>query len=108
MIAGSIFASNASLVAALIFAAIGTPSLVLLLSRLITKVDVVTVFGRRSKAVIRFPGKKRRAREVYGRICARVRQVQQQLAAENPEPGPATPAPPESFAPPMPPEPALP
>ena len=84
-IGGMIFAANASVVAAAIFAAIGLPSLALILARLALKVDVVTVFGRRSKATIRFPWRKRRAREAYGRICSRVRQVQQQVGAENPE-----------------------
>jgi len=106
LIAGSLFAAAAPIAVTLIFTAFGAPSLVLAIVRMIVKVDVVTVFGRRSKAAIRFPFQKRRAREVYGRICARTRQVQTQLAAENAEP--ATPAPPESFAPPLPPEPVLP
>jgi len=106
-IGGTIFAANASSTAAAIFAALGMPSLALILFRVALKVDVVTVFGRRSKATIRFPWRKRRAREAYGRICARVRQVQQQVGVENREPDVAPqPAPPEEM-PPLPPRPIL-
>jgi hypothetical protein len=105
LIAGLLFAAAAPLGVTLLFTALGAPSLALLIVRMIVKVDVVTVFGRRSKAVIRFPWHKRRAREVYGRICARTRQVQAQIAAgQRDEATPAS----ESIAPPLPPEPALP
>lgn len=97
-IGGSIFAARASMIAAAIFAVLGLPSLVLLILRLALSVDVVTVFGRRSKAIIRFPWNKRRARETYGRICARARQVQQRVGAENPEPDVALPPGPELSA----------
>jgi hypothetical protein len=59
--------------AALFFAVFGFPALVAFLARLLLGVDVVTIFGRRSKASIRFTWRKRRAREVYGVICAAVR-----------------------------------
>ena len=107
LIGGTIFAANASVVAAAIFAAIGIPSLALILARVALKVDVVTVFGRRSKATIRFPWRKRRAREAYGRICSRVRQVQQQVGAENPEAEVAPQAAPPTEMPPLPPRPIL-
>lgn len=59
--------------------------------------DVVTVFGRRSKAVIRFNSfQATRARVVYGQICSAVRRAQ------------ATPSVPESFAPLPPPDVPLP
>jgi hypothetical protein len=59
--------------AALIFGVFGVPALLAFLIRLFLGVDVVTIFGRRSKANIRFALRKRRAREVYGAICAAVR-----------------------------------
>lgn len=83
LIGGLIFAANGSVVVAAIFAAVGVPSLVLIMVRLARQVDVISVFGRRSKAVIRFPYRKRRARETYGHLCARARQIQEQIASEN-------------------------
>jgi len=70
------------------------PFLIAASLRAILGVDVVTAFGRRSKAVMRFSFRKARAREVYGHICARVRQVHRNLeheiaesaAAEVPQP----------------------
>ena len=103
LIGGSIFGANAPPLVALIFAMIGVPSLIFILLRLAMKVDVVTVFGRRSRAVIRFPYRKQRAREVYGRLCARTRQVQEQIATENA----GFEAPPPGEAPPLPPGPIL-
>jgi hypothetical protein len=47
--------------------------------RLALKLDYVSVFGRRSKAVMRFSFRKRRAREVYGRICSRALEVQRAM-----------------------------
>jgi hypothetical protein len=87
-------------IAAIIFAVITLPFLILLLVRVIWKLDVVSVFGRRSKAVMRFSIRKRRARETYGRICSRALEVQramveQQTAAiTDAQP----PSPPEDFA----------
>ena len=62
--------------AALIFAAMGLPAFIPLVLRLILGVDVVTVFGKRSKAALRFAFRKRRAREVYGILCAAARRAQ--------------------------------
>lgn len=62
--------------AAIIFAAFGLPALIALLVRLLLGVDVITVFGRRSKTDLRFALRKQRAREVYGTICAAVRSAQ--------------------------------
>jgi uncharacterized integral membrane protein len=61
--------------AALMFGIFGFPMLVVFLMRLLLGVDVVTIFGRRSKANVRFTLRKRRAREVYEAICAAVRQA---------------------------------
>ena len=55
--------------------------------RLIFRVDAVTVFGRRTKAVMRFSFRKRRAREVFGWVCERTREKQAQPAPENAEEG---------------------
>lgn len=54
--------------------------------RLATRVDFVSVFGRRSKAVMRFSLRKRRAREVYGRICSRALEVQRAMIEPEAEP----------------------
>ena len=62
--------------AALIFGLFGLPFLIAFLTRLLLGVDVVTVFGRRSKTDLRFALRKQRAREAYGTICAAVRNAQ--------------------------------
>ena len=71
---------------ALPFLAAGLAFLIAFLIRLSMGRDVITVFGRRSKAVLRFGSfGKDRAREVYGQICAAVRRGQSAL----PETAPA-------------------
>lgn len=65
-----------ALAAAAVFGAIGAPFLIALLLRVMFGVDVITVFGRRSKAIMRFSLRKKRAREVYGQVCAAVRNAQ--------------------------------
>jgi hypothetical protein len=75
--------------AAITFALLAVPFLIACLVRLILKHDYVTVFGRRSKAAMRFM-RKRRAREVYGRICSRTTEVQRAATpAASFGPGPA-------------------
>ena len=59
--------------AALVFGVFGAPALLAFLIRLFLGVDVVTIFGRRSKANVRFSLRKKRAREVYGAVCAAIR-----------------------------------
>lgn len=59
--------------ASMLFAIFGLPALVAFLTRLLLGVDVVTIFGKRSKASVRFTWRKKRAREMYGAICAAVR-----------------------------------
>lgn len=59
--------------AALIFGIFGAPAFFGFFIRLFFGVDVVTIFGRRSKADLRFGLRKRRARQTYGTICAAVR-----------------------------------
>jgi hypothetical protein len=65
---------------AISFGILALPFLIGLVVRLMLKVDYVSVFGRRSKAVMRFSLRKRRAREVYGRICSRALEVQRAMA----------------------------
>ncbi|MEA2238069.1 MAG: hypothetical protein QOC81_2793 [Thermoanaerobaculia bacterium] len=71
---------------AITFGVFALPFLLACIFRLVMKVDSVTVFGKRSKAVMRFTVRKRRAREVYGRICARAVEVQRAMVPREPEP----------------------
>jgi hypothetical protein len=64
--------------AGLIFLLLGSPAIIGFLVRLIFRVDVITIFGRRSKASMRFRIRKGRARQVYGQVCAAVRSAQRQ------------------------------
>ena|ERR1700741_373401 len=68
--------------AAIIFAIFGLPALLAFLVRLFLRLDVVTVFGRRSKTDLRFALRKQRAREVYGTICAVVRNAHRQAGVD--------------------------
>jgi len=71
---------------AAVFGVVALPFLAAAIIRLVWKLDFVTVFGRRSKAVMRFSLHKRRAREVYERICARTAEVQRSPEAPQSEP----------------------
>jgi len=83
-------------VAAAWFGVVALPFLAACIVRLVLKVDIVTVFGRRSKAVLRFTFRKRRAREMYGRICSRTLEVQRAMVEVEPEmPEPVDEPPPE-------------
>jgi len=73
--------------AAIVFGAFGLPALISFLVRLFLGIDIVTVFGRRSKTDLRFALRKQRAREVYGTICAAVRNAQRVPVAESPRTG---------------------
>ena len=88
---------------AITLGAVAAAALLLGLIRLATQVDVVTVFGRRSKASVRFPYRKSYARKIYNEICANTaaaqRKVAHEIAANEPPPEPAIP--PEEM-PPMP------
>lgn len=104
--------SDATWAVALIFLAFALPFLIAFTLRLIVGVDVITVFGRRSKAVLRFSFRKERARQVYGTICAAVRNAQRVRPATSPGTSPGTsPAPtvemPPWEKPPQPEEPAF-
>lgn len=88
---------------ATIFGIFAVPATIAFLVRLIWGLDIVTVYSRRSKLAIRFRLRKTKAREVYGHVCAIVREAQRRKAAEYGSEAP-TPAP-ESIEPPLPPEP---
>jgi hypothetical protein len=64
------------------FAAVAGVALVFGVTRFLLQIDVVTVFGRRSKAAIRYPYRKAFARRIYGEICASVAAAQRRLARE--------------------------
>ncbi len=66
------------------FGILALPFLAVCVVRLVLKLDYVTVFGRRSKAVMRFAIRKRRARETYGRICSRTMEVQRAMIEPEP------------------------
>lgn len=73
--------------AAVMMFIMGAPFIVLFLLRVIVRMDVITIFGRRSKARMRFLFRKQRARMVYGQVCAAVRQAQRRREPETgPEP----------------------
>jgi hypothetical protein len=82
---------------AAVFFALALPFLILFLVRLLLGQYVVTIFGRRSRAEMRFSSRLK-AREIYGKVCAAVREAQR--TARPPE-APAPEAPAE--APPAPP-----
>lgn len=74
--------------AALFFLILGAPAVIGFLLRLALGREVVTIFGRRSKAALRFGVfRKQRARDVYGQVCAAVRRAQGRVSrAESPTP----------------------
>ena len=86
LVAGVTYASNGPSQVVAIIAAFAAPSAVALTVRLIFKVDVISIFGRRSRAAIRFSFRKKRAREVYGRLCYRTRQKQRIPEEVTPQP----------------------
>jgi hypothetical protein len=53
-----------------------------LLLRVVLKVDAITVCGRRTKAQVHFWFRKRRARELFARICRAVKERQDKLARD--------------------------
>jgi hypothetical protein len=71
--------SRSALPAAIFFGILAVPFFIACIVRLVMRLDFVSVFGRRSKAVMRFALRKRRAREVYGRICSRALEVQRAM-----------------------------
>jgi hypothetical protein len=60
----------------------GLPALVALASRLALRLDVVTVYGPRTRASLRFSLRKARGREVYLLVCRLARERQERMARE--------------------------
>ena len=86
--------------AAIPFFVLGAPLFLGALVRLAMGRSVVTVFGRRTRAVLRFGVfRTTRAREVYGQLCAAVRRGQSALATVRESPAP--PLPPDVPLPPL-------
>jgi len=88
-------------VAALVLGCFTLPFVAAFVLRLALKVDVITVFGKRTMASMKFGFRKERAREIYRDLSRKIRACQEKAAASLPKP----PAPPEaplppSFAPP--------
>lgn len=54
--------------------------------RFILKVDVITVFGRRSRARLQFGYRKQRARRLYAEICEQVKVAQEPVTTSAPPP----------------------
>ena len=67
---------------AMTLAAVAAIALILGAVRLMLQVEVVSVFGRRSKAAIHYAYRKAFARRMYNEICANVAAAQRRLASE--------------------------
>jgi hypothetical protein len=65
-----------------VFALTGLPAAMALVLRLALRLDVVTVFGKRTKAEIHFWFRKSRARQVYREVCRRAKDRQDSLARD--------------------------
>ena len=85
--------------AAVVMALFASPFAVAFLLRILLKVDVITVYGKRTKATIRFGLRKGRARMIYADLTAKIRARQAKALAEQPPP-PAPPAPEVPLPPP--------
>jgi hypothetical protein len=68
--------------ASLWVALFSVPFLLILIFRLLFRVDIVSVFGRRSKTSLHFALRKQRARELYNHICERVADAQRTAGDE--------------------------
>jgi hypothetical protein len=78
--------------AAVGFLFMGVPMLLMFFGHLILRTDVITVFGRRTMARMRFGIRKGRARKVYTELVEKVRIAQDAIrAAQPPPPAPAAP-----------------
>ena len=109
---GSLFFGGLALIAALgnaefgvaiLFGCFAAPFVVSFVLRLAMKVDVITVYGRRTMACMKFGFRKQRAREVYRDLTQKIRACQEKAAAALPKPAP--PPAPEVPLPPAPPAP---
>lgn len=101
---GIFIGDEAAPVMGLMFGIIAVPSTIAFLVRLIWGLDIVTVFGRRSKLTMRFRLRKEKAREMYAHVCALVAEAQRRKAEEYATEAAVATAP-ESTEPPLPPGP---
>jgi hypothetical protein len=80
------------------FATLSLPFLLGMVIRLILKQEVITVYGRRSRAAMKYTFRKTFAHEKFNEICALVTAAQERIAAERramePPPQPASEIPP--------------
>jgi len=83
IIGGFTYVGGGGWIATSIILAFAVPSTIAIFLRLIYRVDVISIFGKRSRATIRFSFKKQQARELYGRLCHRTRQVQTNIEESN-------------------------
>lgn len=81
---GIAFLARQEAAVAISFGVLAVPFFIGCVFRLVWKLDYVSVFGRRSKAAMRFSIRKRRAREVYDRICSRTLEVQRAMMEREP------------------------
>lgn len=86
ILAAAAFQSEHMPNAALTFALGSVPFLLALFARALLKQEVITVFGRRSKASLRFTFRKTFAHEKYNEICELARTSQEAVAASLPPP----------------------
>ena len=73
---GAYSSNPVGIIASSLFALLAAPAAIAFLLRLILRLDVITIYGRRSRARMRFVLRKKRARAVYGQVCAAVRRAQ--------------------------------
>jgi hypothetical protein len=80
------------LVVAIVFACLAAPFVIAFVLRLILKVDVITVYGRRTMARMKFYFRKGTAREIYRDLALKIRARQEKAAAaQAPPPAPSLP-----------------
>jgi hypothetical protein len=103
MMIASVSGETGATVMGAIFVVFGLPFLGGFLYSLRGK-DIVTVCGRRSKGVIAFTARSPRAREVYGHLCATVRNAQRKLEQQYADEAAAAAPPAAEELPPLPPE----
>jgi hypothetical protein len=89
-----ILATNPSAGVGVYFAIVVLPFVVALVLRLVLRLEVVTVYGRRTKAQMHFWFGKARARQVYQQVTRLARERQQRLRRPLPRRPPRPPAPP--------------
>lgn len=87
----------------ILFAILGGPFVIILMVHLIMKWDEINVYGRRSRATLRFGLRKSFARKLFEELVADVRATQARTAQRQAPPVPEPPSQDASFAPEVPP-----